>query len=56
MIMPICMFVPLDAETLRQDPGELPRTPDESDECYAQRQQIFAALMQLPIADQADLS
>jgi len=46
----IRMFMPAEAESLRQDPGELLRTPGESDERYADRQQIFAALMKLPIA------
>ena len=44
------MFVPPEAEQLRHDPGELLRTPGESDERYAERQQIFTALMKLPIA------
>jgi hypothetical protein len=46
----IRMFVPPDAEPLRQNPGELLRTPGESDERYAQRQRVFAALMKLPIS------
>lgn len=46
----IRMFVPPDAEALRQEPGKLLRTPGESDERYAQRQQVFTALMKLPIA------
>ncbi len=46
----IPMFVPPDAEPLRHDPGELLRTPGESDEQYAERQRIFAALMKLPVA------
>jgi len=46
----IRMFVPSDAESLRHDPGELLRTPGESDERYAEREQVFAILMKLPIA------
>jgi hypothetical protein len=46
----IRMFVPPDAESLRHTPGELLPTPGESDERYAECQQIFAALMKLPIA------
>ncbi len=47
---PIRMFVPPEAELLRHDPGELLRTPGESDERYAEREQVFATLMKLPIA------
>jgi hypothetical protein len=46
----IRMFVPPDAESLRDNPGELLPTPGESVERYAERQQIFTTLMKLPIA------
>jgi predicted transcriptional regulator len=46
----IRMFVPSEAESLRHDPGELLRTPGESDERHAERQQVFATLLKLPIA------
>jgi hypothetical protein len=46
----IRMFVPPDAESLRENPGEPLPTPGESAEQYAERQQIFTALMKLPIA------
>jgi len=41
------MFVPPEAVALRGDPGDLLRTPHETDERFARRQDVFSELLKL---------